>query len=237
MSVDELRRSFLFAESVEQRIRQFRKERIDLFLADQGPLEISRENPTLVCHIVPRVAFVDPVTLNIDKVMAPGPLGASGWNNMFSMDGLVNYSGTEGNFESIRAFTTLFRNGIQEAVAKVHAGFIEGVFGCSVDEIEGYIAQAVRKVLRFNEEHNIAPPYYVMASILFTEGVYGHFGNHRSPYHAPCRRAHLLLPDLVIDPALLDAGILQLRPLFDQLWNAFGHPSSPSFEHGGWYAQ
>jgi hypothetical protein len=43
----------------------------------------------------------------------------------------------------------------------------------------------------------------------------------------------LFLPEVYIDDAALEHLPLSLKPLFDPIWNAAGHPQSPNFNDKG----
>lgn len=43
----------------------------------------------------------------------------------------------------------------------------------------------------------------------------------------------LLLPGVFIDDVALENLSLSLKPLFDPIWNAAGHPQSPNFNTKG----
>jgi hypothetical protein len=56
MNVDELREAFTFGETLAERIRAFRLERVRAILADEGPYPVSPA-VKLIFHIVPLSAF------------------------------------------------------------------------------------------------------------------------------------------------------------------------------------
>ena len=90
MSVDELRHAFLFGTEIESRVRSFRTERLKLLMANEGPLAIATDKPSMIVHVVPLAAITNPPQIEFEERRARiGPLGARGWNDMFSIDGLV----------------------------------------------------------------------------------------------------------------------------------------------------
>jgi len=237
MSVTELRRAFLFASEVEERIRSFRSERLQLLIANEGPLAVNDGGPRLILHVVPQAAFTDNIQLRLDSHgTGIRPLGASGWNSMYSLDGLVSYSGPEERFESVRAFSTLFRNGVIEAVAQVYTGEREGQRQLSLSGIEQDIIPALQHILLELQRLSVPPPYYLMLSLVGVRGLCAPTNEWRGGLSYPHRSDKMLLPELMIDEALAkEALVAFLRPLFDLMWNGFGQYGSPNYDHDGNY--
>lgn len=239
MSVTELRRAFLFATEIEERIRRFRADRLALLAANEGPLAIKDEGPTLVMHLVPQATFTEGVQIPLDSDQ-PGlpPLGTSGFNSMYSLDGLVTYSGPEERFETVRAFSTLFRTGIVEAVAQMRAGTQAGQRAISLEGAERDLITGLKQALTALEHRKIAPPYYLMLSLVGVRGF-------TTPQHEwggrmlyPHRADRIILPELLLDSTMIgDNPATLLRPVFDLLWNAFGQPGSPSYDGDGRYGR
>ncbi|MCF4166661.1 ATP-binding protein [Zavarzinia compransoris] len=237
MSVNELRRAFLFASEVEDRIRRFRSERLELLIANEGPLAVNDASPRLILHIVPQAAFTEDIQLRFDPHgTGIRPLGASGWNSMYSLDGLVTYSGPEEQFESVRAFSTLFRNGAVEAVGQVYAGERDGRRQLSLSGIEQEIAPALQHILSELQRLSVPPPYYLMLSLVGVRGHCAPTDEWRGGLSYPHRSDKMLLPELMIDEALTKvAPTAILRPLFDLMWNGFGQYGSPNYDRDGNY--
>lgn len=242
MSVEELRRAFLFASEVEEGIRRFRTERLQTLTNNEGPLAVGKEGDArLVLHVVPRAAFTDRIQLSLDErsgMMWPWPLGASGANSMYSLDGLVSYSGPEERIETVRAFSTLFRNGIAEAVAKVHVGGKDGLRSISLTGVEQDVMSGVRQIFGEYERRSIPAPYTVMLSLLGVRGVSAPIDEWRGGLAYPHRADRIMLPELVIDAARAAiAPEVVLRPIFDLMWNAFGQYGSPNYDQSGRYVR
>lgn len=242
MSVEELRRAFLFTSEVEERIRRFRTERLETLTNNEGPLAVGKEGDgRLVLHVVPRAAFTDDIQLSFDErggTMWPWPLGASGANPMYSLDGLVSYSGPEERFETVRAFSTLFRNGIAEAVAKVHIGGKDGERSISLTGIEQDVISGVRQIFGEYERRAIPAPYTILLSLLGVRGASAPINDWRGGLAYPHRSDRVMLPELAIDAArAANAPEIVLKPIFDLMWNAFGQYGSPNFDQSGRYVR
>lgn len=239
MAVAELRRAFLFASEVEERVRRFRTERLGLLTLNEGPLGVDETSPRLILHVAPQAAFTEAIQLHIDS-NATGirPLGASGWNSMYSIDGLVTYSGPEERFDYVRAFSTLFRNGIVEAVAKIHTWQRDGRQHVALSNVEQDIIGAISPVFSELEKLSVPQPYYLMLSLVGVRGLSAPINEWRGGLAYPQRSDRVLLPELIIDEALSkDEPTALLRPLFDLMWNAFGQHGSPNYDRDGNYVR
>lgn len=237
MSVTELRRAFLFAAEVEERIRQFRNDRLALLTANEGPLAVNDEQPRLILHIVPQATFTDGLQVSFDPRRGIRPLGASGWNLMHSLDGLVSYSGPEERFETVRAFSTLFRNGVVEAVAQVYAGPQGEQRSISLTGLERDVIPGIEDFLDTLAHYGVPPPYYLMLSLVGVRGLSAPTNEWRNGLCYPHRADRTLLPEMLIDDATIAASpSTWLRPTFDLLWNSFGHSGSPNYDRDGHYA-
>lgn len=236
MSVDELRRAFLNADEIEQRMRKFRLERLALIDADEGPLALVDDGrPKLVIHFIPLAAFADDVQIELTgSETGIAPLGASGWNSLHSIDGLVTYSGPEDKFQTVRAFTSLFRNGIVEAVDAVYTRETEGHRQLDLNGIEDDLLDAARRVPQAYDRLGVGAPIYISLSLLRVRGLAAplHRWGGGLPY--PQRRDRVLLPELRFERDAAGAWDMSgLRPLCDLLWNAFGRAQSPNFTADG----
>lgn len=239
MSVTELKRAFLFASEVEERIRRFRADRLALLIANEGPLALNDDLPRLILHLVPQAAFTDGIQLSFDPHQTGiRPLGSSGWNTMHSLDGLVNYSGLYGQLESVRAFSTLFRNGVVESVSQTHAGQQDGRRAISLTGLERDVIPALRNSLDTLAHYAVPAPYYLMLSLVGVRGLCAPMNDWRSGLAYPHRADRVLLPEMLVDDAVTKTPPERwLRPMFDLLWNAFGQGGSPNYDAEGRYLQ
>ncbi len=241
MSVDELRRAFLFASQVEERIRSFRMERLELIANDEGPLAVGQEDEAkLVLHVVPRAAFTDGLNLSFEEYGShswPWPLGGgSGANRMHSLDGQVSYSGSVNPQGNVRAFSTLFRNGIAEAVATVGVWEKDDQRWLSLYGVENDIIKGLRQVLSEYERRAIPMPYFVQLSLLGVRGVGAHLNDWGGGMSYPHRSDRVLLPELIVSAGnSRTLAETMLKPVFDLMWNAFGQPYSFSYDSSGDY--
>jgi Putative DNA-binding domain len=117
MNVDELRQAFTLAQTIIERIRRFRTDRIGVILSAEAPFDLMPA-PLLAFHGVPLSAFVDPQSLNLTDygitTLFP-PLGGGSYDWQPTLEGLATH--TSKTADGLRAYTMLFRNGIVEGVS------------------------------------------------------------------------------------------------------------------------
>lgn len=242
MSVSELRYAFSFASEVEERIRRFREESLLLLVNNEGPLAISGEgDPRLILHVVPRATFTDNIQISLDNcgaTMWPWPLGARGGNTMYSLDGLVCYAGPEDQSSNVRAFSTLFRNGIAEAVSRVAVGGKDAQKTISLTGIEGVVISALNGICAEYKVRCVPYPCVVLISLVGVRGLSVPQSGWSGEMSYPYRADRIVLPELTIEAgAEGNEAALLLKPLFDLMWNAFGKHGSPNFDKQGVYVR
>jgi len=237
MAVNELRRAFLFASEIEERIRRFRTDRIQVLIANEGPLAVDDSFPRMILHVVPQAAFTDGIQLQFDsRTTGISPPGSRGWNSMYSIDGLVTYSGPEEHFDTVRAFSTLFRNGTTEAVAKIYASKQGERQSIALTNVEQDVISGVDNILDELQRLSVPAPYYLMLSLVGVRGYSAPTNEWRGGPAYPHRSDKILLPEMTIDgPLANDNSSTLLRPLFDLMWNAFGQYGSPNYDRDGKY--
>jgi hypothetical protein len=240
MNVDELRQAFTFAQTIVERIRRFRTDRIGVILSEEAPFDLLR-GPLLAFHGVPLSAFVDPQSLNLTDYGITNffpPLGGGSYDWQPTLEGLATH--TPRNADGIRAYTMLFRNGIVEGVShlskqneKPPSLFLKGV--------ETLMLTGLKSLLDVQSHFGIEPPYYVFNSVIGVRGVAPFLpptidNFMRDLTGRPCRQDRLLLPELEISTERVTLpNVILLRDTFDRLANAFGLPRSLSYDGKGNY--
>lgn len=234
LDVAELRAVFLASEALPDRIRRFRTERATLIEVGEGALPL-KPGARLVLHIIPVSAFVSPLALMVNERTALfGPIGASGFNYLHTLEGFATYSGPEGSTEGVRAYTLAFRNGIVEAVAVVgHTDQKDA--SITPASVELSLLRMLTPYLQSMQRLGIQPPFFIAVSLLGARGYRLHVRSWAvDAVQRPLNRDVLFLPEVEIQEALPPAELV-LRPLFDLFWNAFGYPGSFSFDQQGRY--
>jgi hypothetical protein len=234
MSVDELRHAFLRGDEVAQRMRKFRQDRLALLEADEGPLPMEQQQSHLVLHFLPYASFAENFSVNFeqDQYHSICPLGSNKYNTIYSLDGLVRYSGPEYPSEPARAFTTLFRSGVVEFVDKVFSKIDSDERPIEVVHLERSLFEALHCVQTCYKQLNITEPVYVALSVLRARGLKLDPGARQS-ITFPYRRDRIVLPEISLGHNGEISPVDAIRGVCNLLWNAFGKLQSQSFNKNG----
>lgn len=220
LDVGELRTAFTLSETVTERIRSFRAERIALIYGDEAPVPM-KDGAKMILHVVPLSAFTEASQIDIEaqqeQLRQLIPLGASGWSYRINLEGYVNLTD---NRERSRAYTQIFRTGIVEAVSVV--GGREGSKSIPNVAYERYILHGLNSYLTTLGKLGVEPPIYIFLSWCGVRGYRMGVNAFRFEDEGhPLDRDTLVLTELLLDRYDIDIGRM-MRPVFNQVWNAFG---------------
>jgi Putative DNA-binding domain len=240
MNVGELRSAFTLSETIVERIRGFRSDRLNFILSEEGPFSLM-PGAQLVFHGVPFSAFVDPPSLDLSdysKTRLFPPFGSGGHSWQHTLEGLATH--TPLRADGIRAYTMLFRNGIIEAVAGLT---IEGGNATprllELFRVEHYILEGWAALTGTAREYGIEAPFYIFVSIIGVRGVAAHFPETwmlDENTVRPCRQDRLVLPELEVGiDSVGQPSTALFKDIFDRIANAFGLSGSPSYDQAGRY--
>jgi len=235
LDVGELRTAFTLSETVAERIRNFRAERIARIYGRETPVPL-HDGGCMVLHLLPLAAFTEQHGVDLSDYFSKskiiGPMYSLGFSARINLDGVVTFEG--GHDERSRTYTQLFRSGAIEAVEVLY----QGEHGISLPTYEQQLKDAVARYADAIAELDVEPPLYVFLSFVGVRGsklyLPDAFWRHGVP---SLRDDNLLLPEIVIEQKEFEPHRV-LRPLFDMVWNAFGLPGSRSYdEEGNWIGQ
>ncbi len=238
LDVPELRALFNLSDSLAERVRTFRAERLSKIGAGDAPVPLVN-GPRTVLHMIPFSAFLPggtPAHLKFkDLNHKCPPIGNPDGTHRLNFDGLLTYVPESGS-DSLRSYVQVFRNGCIEALDAAIIGLYEehnnrriipAVF------FEGALIQAVGQYVEAMKHIGAQPPFVIMLSLLDVNGYVipdpqGFSGRHSID------RDNLLLQELLLETFEFNVG-KALRPMFDAIWNAAGYAASPNYdEEGHW---
>lgn len=250
LDVREIRAAFLLSESVPERIRRFRDERLAKIVADETPVALTRivadeqnspmivpAESKLVIHILP-FGDIDAGARNIitpdhlRQYISPPltlPVGAvRELSSRFNFVGLLVHDRVIeiANTPIVcRSYAQMFRNGAIEAVE-----MLDHPLGKFVsEEFEPRLISVFKNYLYQLKELNVEPPLIVMISLVGVKDyrLWLH-DDHLPPElrrlgkNQPFDKDTLLLPDLIVEDLETITAENLLRPAFDALWQAGG---------------
>lgn len=199
LDVAELRQAFTLSDTVVERIRSFRANRLLALGSNEAPLQL-KEGALVVLHIIPLQAMVSDfridITSNSNALQKIYPLGASGWNHRINLDGRLSFR----NISDGRSYgyAQLFRNGIVEAV-NVEEPW-NGKNLIPSQEYEGNLISALRSYFPALNELGIASPAYLFLSLLGVKDYTLAVGRNWYRNGGSCaERDNILLPEISVE--------------------------------------
>lgn len=242
LDVNELRTAFTLSETLINRIRSFREERIARLIANDTPV-LFKDAPKIVLHMIPMSAFDPMVRIDIADLISEGqnqsPIYSGGWNYKINFDGYLLYNSI-GQTPSY-AYTQFYKSGIIEAV---NSSLLESPFDGKNKYIpsiayEKELIASTIKYRQFYQSLNIESPVFVFLTLLGVKGYIMAVDTSRyftsSTY--PIDRDILMAPEIIIDSNTTDTE-KTLKPVFDAIWNACGWQQSLNYDKdGNWIAK
>ncbi len=243
LDVPEVRAAFLLSDSVAERIRAFRTERLSIIVSGETPVPL-QEGAKIVYHLIPASAFSSSERYDFALLMQRSPRDEGvykfGSSPRYNLEGIVFHN----LGEYVRPeqkdwqYAQVFRSGIIEAVAAIDP------LGSGNDtkKIKGYdydarIVDRAEGLIANCKKLGVETPLLLIVSLVgvrgFTISINTRGGMDNSDFR-PIQRDLLLLPDVQIDDyeTLIKAA---LKPLLDALWNAAGWERSYSYNaNGAW---
>jgi hypothetical protein len=222
LDVSEIRSAFALSESLPERIRRFRDERLARIVAGEVPIAVG-PGPWTVLHLIP-LAALDPTTrIDVTPFERRGispTHPSSSTDSRFNFDGLVFYTVRSPPGTS-PAYVQLFRHGAIEAVdAAMLAGGEPKLI--RIADWESILIEKLGSYLPVQRDMGLAPPIFVLLSLLGVRGYNVPHGAFRDSKPSIDRDV-LLLPDLLVEDYAVDSAAT-LLPAFDALWQAGGWP-------------
>lgn len=237
LDVAELRVAFNLSETITERIRNFRLERISKLFANETPVPFY-DNAKIVLHLIPIISFNPAQSYEIEKVASQPekmkPIYCGGWNWKYNLDGFLTYSG--GRQDKSHSYVQLFRNGIIEAVeGLLLQPYKEQLIIPSI-AYEQELIRSLTEYLSALKTLNVEPPIFVFLTLL---GVKGYSMAVDRDYDIEevyaIDRDILQLPEVTIE-SYDDKAEHVLKPCFDSIWNACGFKRSFNYNDEGEWA-
>jgi len=238
MDVGELRVAFNLSETITERIRKFREDRISKIFANETPVPFY-DTAKIVLHLIPIVSFNPAQSYDIDKVFSShfgkmSPIsGLGGLDRRYNLEGFLTYSG--GGEERSRSYVQLFKNGIIEAVDGSLLKPRDGNLLIPGFVYERELIKSLTNYLFILKTTNVELPFFIFLTLLGVKGYSmadNRWGALRRIGDYIIDRDVLFLPEAVIESYDVEAKDV-LRPCFDSIWNACGFPRSLNYDDTG----
>lgn len=238
MSFDQLRSAFDRSATLAERARAFIADRLRS-ISEQTTTAPLQLGPHFVVHLVPIAGLAGRKTVDLRNVDAGAfsELYGNDWggcSRTFNFDGLLIHRGGRQN-DGYYAYNHVFRTGAIEgarvggATQEVSSG-VEKPIVWSLD-MSKFFHNSVKQFLSSSKDWGFAGPAVLSVAVLNVKGYQLATGDvFRKFSHAMADRPHLIPPDLwieEIDSVNLDGVV---RPLLDNLWQAFDIERCPHFD-------
>jgi len=236
MDAAEIRSAFIGTEQIVDRVKKFRLDRVAAILSDDTPCALNGR-PTLVLHIVPFRSFDPAFTPNLDRKPLYTTLTTlSGTGGLrYEFDGIYALDSRYPNPPDGYAF--LFRNSVLEVLDASCLGANGESRQIPSLWFEQELLRNLPNWLTALRSIGAEPPAVMMLTLLNVKGYRmavepgtGAMGTHS------ISRDHLFGPGTILDtftPSDSAAIASLLRPHFDAVWNACGHPQSIFYDSDG----
>lgn len=175
MDVQQIRIAFVASETINDRIRDFRVDRVARIIANDTPSRIVGRT-RLAVHILPLQSFTPGFTVPINQLktavfMELRPFKAGGESTLHNFDGILHRSLAREDSDEGGGYVQLFRNGCIESVSADMFGNTS-VRGIPSKFFEPTMIREIGKYLHFvSAELSIGPPYIVAVSLLGVRGL------------------------------------------------------------------
>lgn len=233
MDVSEIRTSFALSETLPEKIKRFRDNRIAKIVAGETPIPMINA-PKFIVHICPLVSFSTALTIDIsdldNNTRNVLPIG-TGCTYRLNMDGILKFNPYTNEKGSI-SYCQIYRSGIFESVWSNFTDKNGLKYYIASTYFEEKIMDGVKRYLAALEQLEISTPFLTMTCLT---GVSGFIMGSRNNYNAvPIDRDILFPPEILMEEYPIDTAKV-LRPVFDSIWNASGYLQSPNYgENGDW---
>jgi hypothetical protein len=241
IDVDELRSLFSLSETVAERVRQFRIERIGRIVGGGAPVALMHRS-CLVLHVVPLSAFGLRSGFSLTEAIEhpnyfPPLYRNRPANWRINFDGILTLSNADEGAAEQRAYVQVFRSGIVEAVA---SGIAKGnPTTVTTLEVEAAIVKYARVYTAAITECGAELPVTIIASLVGVGDAVISTGQRSifAEQSVASDRDQMHLSEAILDavPSGNQDCATAVRSVLDQLANAAGAASTSSFDAAGNY--
>jgi hypothetical protein len=237
LDVSELRIAFNLSETITERIRKFREDRLAKIIANETPVPFVN-TAKIVLHLIPISSFNPAQSYDIDKIASnPStlpPIYSGGWSHRYNLDGLLSYS--QDQHGKTYSHVQLFRNGIIEAVEGLLLEPHEGKLRIPSITYEKELINSLNEYLPILKALDVELPIFLFLTLT---GVKGYSMAVSSRFYLTnthtIDRDILQLPEVIIESYDVAADKV-LKPCFDSIWNSCGFPRDLYYNDAGEWA-
>ncbi len=241
MDYFELKNTFNLSETLVEKIRTFREERISSILSNETPIFL-KNGAKIVLHIIPINAFYPGQKYEIDKII-PYPHRLKAMNAYYpslryNFDGLLGIEATSED-EPAYGYVQLYRNGIIESTSTEFFDNDNKLISNGPYEIK--VVQSLSEYLETYKMLNVEFPIFIFLSIVGVKGYKMESNNELNSIIRTMRaQNHYIDRNVLPNSEILLSKYPEnvsnvLKPAFDAIRNACGFVGSENYnEKGEW---
>lgn len=228
MDIDDLRQSFLYANAIQDKIHQFRKNRISMILANECIGDLGND-AKIAFHIIPEWSFELGNRIDLKELENTSsslrPISGSGWNHRYNADGYCIYS-SDYHSGAINSYAQMFHSGILEAVEIRLISKYRNKEVYNWYETQEIMIKSLCQYGNLLNGLGVPKPWHIFATILNGKDYTASdgWGESSSPLE---RNVINSLDGICTDEISMRQA---LEPVFDSLSNAFGFEKSGCFD-------
>lgn len=238
----EVKNHFIQSNTINDMFKNFRAQRIDYYLSGENGNDPSK--PFMLFYIYP----MNDTSLNIGNIpqqklieaLFPFSLGGSDYT--YNIEGFLMFNHNVNENENSLTQNQLFYNGTVEIyddrLLSIKQNPNQTIILVHLHVIENKIIENFSKIIEFYKEHSIVPPFICNLSFINVKNssasldwVYGYPFNFKKNI-----RDNLIFREFIIDTTAENFKN-SLRPIFDDLWRAYGVSKSNSFNESGVFSR
>lgn len=241
LDVFELRNAFLLSETVAERIRKFREEKIAQILSGETTVPLKPHGKILL-QLVPLTAFTSSTKYDFRQIKEYTtrlpPLGGGSRDWTYNLDGMLSYVPSPG-MPTNDSYIQLYWNGIIETVnSDIFRPYESKLLIPAVSGLnyEKQIIDVCKEYLNYLEILRVDLPILVMLTLIDVKGYRIEYGSHLRFFNKEkaIDRTVLILPEFRIDSYKVNIEGA-FKETFDMVWNASGLERSYNYsDDGSW---
>lgn len=239
LDVSQLRDAFLASDTIADRVRKFREDRISKIISNEMPGKL-HSTAKIAMHLIPLTSFEPGKSYDLSNNSLHesqfAALGGAGWDLSYNLDGLLSFGASTQGIH--HGYLQLFRNGIIETVnSSILLPYDGGLYVSSTRYIdfEFRIIEALNAYRILIKILKIDLPIYVYISLIGVKNYSLQSSRINTRYwQGPViDRDMVILPELVLEDLDKQQSDQFLKPAFDMIWNACGHQKSLNYDSAG----
>jgi len=229
MDVDEIRTSFSLSESITEKIKSFRRERLSIIESGETPI-ILKNKAKIVLHMIPFNSIGKSENYDLSFLInqeTRKPLRtiiAESINYNYNVDGLILHD--PNNF----SYTQIFRQGMIESACNMWD--TENIIPSYA--YEDWLLKTIKNYLDILNGLNMDFPIIIMVSLLGVKGFKMNISKDLEwrliiPNENKIDRDNLIINEVIMNNKNEDISKL-VKPVFDAVWNSCGFANSLNYD-------